>query len=84
MKWFKEKISQEDCDVEDLKWLARGPNFDVITWIGYDINMLSFYTKAEDDKSTMQNIVSLTGKEKESSSYPTKKCYSLQTFSRRI
>ena len=55
MKWFKEKISQEDCDVEHLKWLARGPNFDVITWTGYDINMLSFYTKAEDDKSTMQN-----------------------------
>jgi len=55
MKWFKEKISQEDCDVEHLKWLARGPNFDVITWTGYDINMLSFYTKVEDDKSTMQN-----------------------------
>jgi len=38
-----------------LKWLARGPNFDVITWTEYDINMMSFYTKTEDEKITMQN-----------------------------
>jgi len=55
MKWFKDKISQEDCDVEHLKWLVKGPNFEVVTLTGYDINMLSFYTKAEDDKSNMQN-----------------------------
>jgi len=27
----------------------------VITWQGYDINMYSFYTKAQDEKSAMQN-----------------------------
>jgi len=31
LKWFKAKIGQEDCDIEELKWSARGPNFDVIT-----------------------------------------------------
>jgi len=38
-----------------LKWLARGPNFDVITWSEYDINKLSFYTNTEDQESTMQS-----------------------------
>jgi len=55
LKWFKQKIHQNDCDVDDLKWLARGPNFDVITWFVYDINKFSFYTNIEDKKSTMQN-----------------------------
>jgi len=30
LKWFREKIAQLDCGAEELKWLARGPNFDVI------------------------------------------------------
>ena len=34
LKWFKEKIGERACDVEHLKWLARGSNFDVITWSG--------------------------------------------------
>jgi len=55
LKWFKQKILQNDCDVDDLKWLEQGPNFDVITWSGYDINKFSFYTITEDQKSTMQN-----------------------------
>jgi len=55
MKWFKQNIGEKDCDVDELKWLARGPNFDVITWSGYDINKFSFYTNTEDKKSTMQN-----------------------------
>jgi len=55
LKWFKDKIGQEDCDVEELKWLAQEPNFDVKTWTGYDINMLSFYTKIGDVKSTIRN-----------------------------
>jgi len=55
LKWFKDKISQEDCDVDELKWLARGPKFYVITWSGYDINKFYFYTNTEDRKSTMQN-----------------------------
>jgi len=50
LKWFKDKFGQEDSDIEELKWLTQGPNFDVITWIGYDINMMSFCTKIEDEK----------------------------------
>jgi len=53
LKCFKDKIGQEDCDTEELKWLARGTNFDVITWTKYDINMMSSYAKTEDEKSTM-------------------------------
>jgi len=53
LKWFKQKILQNDYDVDDLKWLARGLNFDVITWSGYDITKFSFYTNTEDQKSTM-------------------------------
>jgi len=47
LKWFKDKIGQEDFDIEEYKWLARGPNFDVITWTEYDINMMYFYKKAK-------------------------------------
>ena len=54
-KWFKDKIGQKDCNIKEFKWLARGPNFDVITWTGYDINMMSFYTEIEDEKSIMEN-----------------------------
>ena len=43
LKWFKQKNLQNDCDVDDFKWLARGSNFDVITWSRYDINKFSFY-----------------------------------------
>jgi len=45
LKWFKDKIVQDDYDIEELKWLARGPNFDVLTWSGHNINIMSFYTK---------------------------------------
>jgi len=55
LKWFKDKIGQEDSNIEELKWLKQGPNFDAITWTGYDIIMMSFYRKTEDEKSTMQN-----------------------------
>jgi len=35
--------------------LAIGPNLNVPTWKGYDINNYSFYTKSQDDKISMQN-----------------------------
>jgi len=34
--------------------LAVGPNLNVPTWKGYGINNYSFYTKSQDDKSSMQ------------------------------
>ena len=38
-----------------LRKLVDGPKRNAITWQGYDINKYSFYTKSQDDKSTMQN-----------------------------
>jgi len=35
--------------------LVVGPNLNVLTWKGYDINSYSFHTKSQDDKSSMQN-----------------------------
>jgi hypothetical protein len=55
LKWFKETILNDDSASDTLKWLSREPNFDVITWSGYDINNFSFSTKTQDDKSTVQN-----------------------------
>ena len=37
------------------KKLADVPKRNVITWQGYDINKYSFFTKSQDDKSTMQS-----------------------------
>ncbi|XP_040864997.1 uncharacterized protein [Glycine max] len=34
---------------------AIGPNLNIPTWKGYDINNYSFYTKSRDDKSSIQN-----------------------------
>jgi len=55
LKWFKDKIAKEDCDVNELKWLTRGPNFDVIAFFRYDINMLSLIQRLKMTKSTMHN-----------------------------
>jgi hypothetical protein len=55
LKWFKETILADNTCSETLKCLAREPKFDVITWTGYDINNFTFYTKTQDDSSTMQN-----------------------------
>jgi hypothetical protein len=55
LKWFKETILSENTTSVTLKGLAREPNFDVITWTGYDINNFSFYTKTQDDNSAVQN-----------------------------
>ena len=55
LKWFKDEIVKDDAISDTLKWLAHGPNFDVICWSGYDINHFCFYTKLQDNKSTVQN-----------------------------
>lgn len=55
VNWFKQKILNESGVSETVKWLAGGPNFDVICWSAYDINGYSFYTKSLDEKSTVQN-----------------------------
>ena len=55
LKWFKETILNDNTASVELNWLAEEPNFDVITWTGYDINNFSFSTKTQDDKSAFQN-----------------------------
>jgi len=53
--WFKDTIFANETASETLRKLAYGPIRNVITWQGYNINKYSFYTKEQDDKSTMQN-----------------------------
>ena len=55
LDWFKDTIFGDDNASVTLRKLADGPKRNVITWQGYHINKYSFYTKAQDDKSTMQN-----------------------------
>ena len=40
---------------EQLQWLARGPSITVMQYQGYEINGYTFYTRAQDKKSTNQN-----------------------------
>jgi len=53
--WFKDTIFADENALETLRKLADGPKRNVITCQGYDINKYFFYTKAQDDKSTMPN-----------------------------
>jgi len=40
---------------EQLAWLARGPAKSILMYQGYDINGYTFYTRAQDNKSTNKN-----------------------------
>ena len=42
---------------QQLALLARGPSFSILTFQGYEINGYTFYTRAQDKKSTNQNSV---------------------------
>nr|XP_043637988.1 uncharacterized protein LOC122608988 [Erigeron canadensis] len=56
--WLKNKVTtnfgQPNID-ETVQKLGEGPNSKVITYQGYDINGYTFYTKQQDEKSTVQN-----------------------------
>jgi hypothetical protein len=41
--------------IEQLAWLARGPSWSILTFQGYEINGNTFYTRAQDKRSTNQN-----------------------------
>jgi len=43
--WFRESIFVDDSASRTLRLLAVGPNLNLPTWKGYDINNYSFYTK---------------------------------------
>ena len=55
LNWFTRTIFTDDSALNTLRLLAVGPNLNVPTWKGYDINNYSFYTKSQDDKSSVQN-----------------------------
>ena len=52
-QWFKDKMSKSEN--EQLRCLARGPTSKVITHQGFDMNGFTWYTKKQDQKSTVQN-----------------------------
>ncbi|RDY05722.1 hypothetical protein CR513_10408, partial [Mucuna pruriens] len=49
LNWFKSQNLNDNTIFETIKWLVHVPNFDV--------NKFSFYTKAQDNKSIVQNNV---------------------------
>ena len=55
IKWFRETILAYDNASKTLRLLVVGPNLNVSTWKGYDINNYSFYTKSQDDKIVVRN-----------------------------
>ncbi|XP_006590121.1 uncharacterized protein [Glycine max] len=55
VNWFRQCIFADATTSETLRLLALGPNLNVPTWQGYDINGYAFYTKSQDARSTMQN-----------------------------
>ena len=52
---FKETIFSDDNASKTLRLLTVGPNLNVATCKGYDINNYSFYTKSQDEISSVQN-----------------------------
>jgi len=46
INWFRKIIFVDDSSSNTLRLLAVGPNLNVPTWKGYDINNYSFYTKS--------------------------------------
>ena len=55
INWFRQTIFADESASNILRLLVVGPNLNVPTWKGYDINHYSFYTKSQDDKSSVQN-----------------------------
>ncbi|XP_021763790.1 uncharacterized protein LOC110728454 [Chenopodium quinoa] len=60
IRWFKDQVLRELQDspssISDrLKSLAYGPNFNATYYSGYVINGFTFYTRLQDENSTMQN-----------------------------
>ncbi|XP_074299841.1 uncharacterized protein LOC141631013 [Silene latifolia] len=58
--WFKGRVIQDlkkypDCISSRLRRLCFGPNTYASSYSGYAINGCTFYTREQDDKSTMQN-----------------------------
>jgi len=55
MSWFKQQIMNDPSTSEILTWLANSLKFHVLCCSRYEVNGCLFYTKSQDDRSTMQN-----------------------------
>ena len=53
--WLREKLMGDGTIVEQLQWLAKGPSMTIMQYQAYEINGYTFYTRAQDEKSTNQN-----------------------------
>ena len=49
--WFKDYVAASNVPNDDIKKLAAGPIFTVMTYQDYDINGYTFYTVQQDKKS---------------------------------
>ena len=54
-QWLQDRITDSSSIDDTLTWLARKPSYQVMTYQGYQINGYTYYTKAQDAKSSYQN-----------------------------
>ena len=52
---LRAKLMGDGTIAEQLQWLARGLSMTIMQYQGYEINGYTFYTRAQDEKSTNQN-----------------------------
>jgi len=53
--WLRQNFMGDGMIDGQLQWLARGPSIIIMQYQGYEINGYTFYTRAQDEKSTKQN-----------------------------
>ena len=53
--WLRAKLMGDGTIAEQLQWLARGLSMTIMQYQAYEINGYTFYTRAQDEKSTNQN-----------------------------
>ena len=53
--WLQTHLDHDDTVGDQLYWLSRSPSSTIWTYQGYEINGNTFYTMAQDKKSTNQN-----------------------------
>jgi hypothetical protein len=53
--WSRKHLMHNMDIPEQMAWLAKGPSWSILTFQGYEINGNTFYTRAQDKKSTNQN-----------------------------
>ena len=53
--WLQTHLDHDDTIGDQLYWLSRSPSSTIWTYQGYEINGNTFYTIAQDKKSTNQN-----------------------------